>query len=62
MEILWVDGIRAVVILILVGIGSVVILGVGRYRGSGDIVGRWYKGSGNIDIGRYRVSGNIGGR
>ena len=37
-----------------------VILGVGRYRGSGDIVGRWYKGSCNIDIGRYRVSGNIG--
>ena len=35
-----------------VGIGSVAILGVGRYSVSGNIGGRC----------RYRVCGNIGGR
>ena len=39
-----------------------VILGVGWYRSSGNIVGGWYRGSGYIKIGRYRFSGYIGGR
>ena len=39
-----------------------VILGVGWYRGSGNIVGGRYRGSGYIEIGRYRFSGYIGGR
>ena len=52
-----------------------VILGVGRYWTSGNIVGGMYRVSGNIGgqgrvgpesviilgVGRYRVSGNIGG-
>ena len=40
------------VILRVVSYRSVVILGVGRYRGS--MVLLW--------VGRYRISGNIGGR
>ena len=38
-----------------------VILGVGRYSVSGNIVGGIYRGS-LLLVGKYRVSGNIGGR